>query len=67
MDIKDQINGISFELQMEMMLMLMIFTVLLCYSLSSSKSLRPENFRPEQDLNPDLCHASADWAPPVEL
>ena len=67
MDIQDQINGISIELQMEMMLMLMIFTVLLCYSFSSSKSLRPENFRLERDLNPDLCHASADCTPPVEL
>ena len=40
------IDEISFELQMETILMLMMFTVLLCY-LSTSEE-RPEKLKPEQ-------------------
>ena len=49
---------IPFELQVETTTMLRIFVVMLCY-LSSIKRIRPEKFKPEQDLNPALCDASA--------
>ena len=44
---------------METILMLKIFTVLLCYLIKQWPKKRPEKFRPEWTLHPGLCDAGA--------
>ena len=51
------INEISFELQIEIIFMLIIFAVTVLL-MSSSKRCESE-FRPVRDSNPDLCDAGA--------